>query len=268
MPNVHRLTLACAGLALLLVGSMAAEAPAKEEREVKIEIRKVHVDCDDNDADCGEHVFVGHGRGRHGASFVFHGPQGRAFAFAGAHLGKGGHLGVALSELTPELRTHFGVPDDLGVMISQVLEDSPALVAGIEVGDIITAVDGEDISSPDELAREIRSREGGDTVVLNAWRDGQLLKINATLEETEGHMQMAHRGIILCSEGEDCEIDVDIDHDFNFNFDHSFDFGCEDGEDCRVRIECENSECTCTVNGENTDCPAALSELHSLHHER
>ena len=46
-------------------------------------------------------------------------------------------LGVGLTDLTPELREHFGVGGDAGVMISRVVEDSPAAKAGLRVGDII-----------------------------------------------------------------------------------------------------------------------------------
>ena len=41
-----------------------------------------------------------------------------------------GYLGVGLTELTPELRTHFGVPEESGVMVSKVEPGSPAEKAG------------------------------------------------------------------------------------------------------------------------------------------
>ena len=43
-----------------------------------------------------------------------------------------GYLGVQLLDLTPELRVHFGVSEDSGVMISQIVEDSPAAAAGLD----------------------------------------------------------------------------------------------------------------------------------------
>jgi membrane-associated protease RseP (regulator of RpoE activity) len=95
------------------------------------------------------------------------------------------YLGVQLVDLTPELRTHFGVPEEAGVMVSSVVEESPASRAGIQTGDIITAVDGEPVQRSFELARRIGGHEDGDTVDLETWRDGKVLSLAAVLEEHE-----------------------------------------------------------------------------------
>src|SRR5215475_13923485 len=58
-----------------------------------------------------------------------------------------GYLGTALMDLTPELRTHFGVPEEAGVMVSRVESGSPAEKAGLKVGDILTRVDGAAVKS-------------------------------------------------------------------------------------------------------------------------
>ena len=97
----------------------------------------------------------------------------------------GAYLGVELTELTPELRIHFGVPDDRGVMIGRVEEDSPAAAAGLAVGDIITAIDGEPVDSTWDLGIAVRRHDGGDAVGLEVWRDGRALDLTATLEERE-----------------------------------------------------------------------------------
>ena len=97
----------------------------------------------------------------------------------------GAYLGVELTELTPELRSHFGVPDDRGVMIGHVEEDSPAAAAGLAVGDIVTAIDGEPVESSWDLSVAVRRHEGGDSVALEVWRDGRSLDLSATLEERE-----------------------------------------------------------------------------------
>src|SRR5688500_12390489 len=44
-----------------------------------------------------------------------------------------GYLGVGLTEMTPELRAHFGVPEEAGVMVSSVEDGSPADKAGLKV---------------------------------------------------------------------------------------------------------------------------------------
>jgi len=245
-----RLTL-CAVLALLLVVPSITLAQ-DEEKSVQIKIHKIHVDCDEDD-DCDSL----HARMRLGDHHV-------AIMHGSAADGKGGFLGIALSDLTDELRVHFGVPEGLGVMVSAVNEDSPALRAGVEVGDVITSVDGEDVTHGGQLARLIRSRESGETVVLEVWRDGKLVQIPATLAEAEGHLQAAHR-MIHCEDGEDCDFDSSFNFDFSGDFDFDFDFGCSDGENCNIMIQCSDiDDCTCVANGESIDCPD-LSALRSLH---
>jgi hypothetical protein len=109
---------------------------------------------------------------------------------------KGAFLGVHLTELTADLRRHFGVPEEAGVMVGKVVDDSPAMNAGLKVGDIITAADGESVDGAWELQRAIMDHEAGEVVQLEVWRDGQVQTIEATLEERErpklelGHMEM------------------------------------------------------------------------------
>lgn len=95
----------------------------------------------------------------------------------------GGYLGVNLVNLTPELREHFGVPDNIGVLVGRVEDDTPAAAAGVEVADVITAVDGEEVESASDLARLIRDREDGDRVELELYRDGSVMTLEATIAE-------------------------------------------------------------------------------------
>ncbi len=178
--------------------------------------------------------------------------------------GGGAFLGVQLSDLTPELRTHFGVPEDAGVMVGKLVDGSPAFRAGLEVGDIVTAVDGEPVASASSLARAVRGREDGDTVVLEVWRDGRVQKISATLEERERErnrrveMSRAEAGEhearvlevkVSCEDGEDCTVNVDNATSFEFGA-----AACGDSDECEVHVECTDGDCACTVNGEAVDC--------------
>jgi membrane-associated protease RseP (regulator of RpoE activity) len=83
-----------------------------------------------------------------------------------------GFLGVQMIDLTPELREHFRVQKDAGVLVSKVVPDSPAAKAGIRVGDIITAIDGSGVDSPDDVTRVVRDKKKGDTVRIEYSRDG------------------------------------------------------------------------------------------------
>ena len=98
---------------------------------------------------------------------------------------KGAFLGVHLTDLTSDLRQHFGVPEDAGVMIGKVVEDSPAMAAGLQVGDIVSSVDGEPVEGAWDLQRAIVQREKGDVVQLEVWRDERVQTVEATLEVRE-----------------------------------------------------------------------------------
>jgi hypothetical protein len=96
-----------------------------------------------------------------------------------------GFLGVVLTDLTPELRTHFGVPDDAGSMVAKVEPGSPAEKAGVKVGDILTSVGGEDIKGSWDVHRAIRKQEDGSQVQLEVWRNGRVQNLTATIEQRE-----------------------------------------------------------------------------------
>jgi hypothetical protein len=94
-------------------------------------------------------------------------------------------LGVQTVDLTPELREHFGVPRQAGVLVARIVEESPAAASNLEVGDIISAVDGEDIVSPSDLARAVGHHDSGDVIDLEIWRQGTILQLQATLVERQ-----------------------------------------------------------------------------------
>lgn len=98
-------------------------------------------------------------------------------------LGSHAYLGVELTGLTPELRRHFGVPDDAGVLVGRVDEDSPAAAAGLQVGDILTRFDDEDVTSAGRLGRLVRARDKDDQVTLEYFRDGRAATTTVTLGE-------------------------------------------------------------------------------------
>ena len=138
---------------------------------------------------------------------------------------KRGFLGVQLTPMTSELRAHMGAPDDAGVLVSKVEEDSPAARAGLEVGDVITAVDQENVESVRDLQHAIASRADGDLATLEIYRDGRLEQITATLGEQEGHHGY-HRMRLHGLEGDLGKVLEHVNEslsDLNFDFDFDFD---------------------------------------------
>jgi membrane-associated protease RseP (regulator of RpoE activity) len=100
-------------------------------------------------------------------------------------LAKRGYLGVELSELSPELRAHFGAPEQAGVMVARVAAGSPAEKAGLKVGDIITSLDGKPVESSWDVRARVRPLAEGVVVPLEVWRDGKSQTMNATVAQKE-----------------------------------------------------------------------------------
>lgn len=96
-----------------------------------------------------------------------------------------GYLGVSLTEMTPELRTHFGAPEDTGVMVSRVESGSPAEKAGVKVGDVLTSVDGKEVKSSWDILAQMRGQEDGAQVPLEVYRNGRSQNLTATVELRE-----------------------------------------------------------------------------------
>lgn len=157
--------------------------------------------------------------------------NGEAHVIVAGALGRG-FLGVQLVELTADLRTHFGVPENEGVMVSRVVEDSPAAQAGIEVGDIISGVDGERIASASDLMRAISKRDPGESVALELWRDAKL--DNTTVTVAERKLPKPVRIFQRSCEGDDCDGPEVLSL-------------CGDEKDCAVSIECDDGECVGSV---------------------
>lgn len=96
-----------------------------------------------------------------------------------------GYLGIRIVELTPELRSHFGAPEDAGVMISTVVEGSPAADSGLKVADILTAIDGQNVTSGFEVASKISAHDDQTVATLEIWREGTIRTLSATIVERE-----------------------------------------------------------------------------------
>lgn len=99
--------------------------------------------------------------------------------------GKRAFIGVAITQLSPELREFFGAPKNAGVLVSSVTANGPAAKAGVHVGDVITAVNGEPVASFHGLVNSIKETHAGDTVRIDVIRGKARQTIVATAEERE-----------------------------------------------------------------------------------
>lgn len=114
---------------------------------------------------------------------LVHGDKNKFLINAGH--GGGAFLGVHIQDLTDQLRTYFKVRSDGGVLISEVVEDSPADKAGIKAGDVITKVNDEEISGPGNLQKTIRRHNPEEKVKITLVRNGRKRVMNTLLGEND-----------------------------------------------------------------------------------
>lgn len=94
-----------------------------------------------------------------------------------------GWLGVAIQDLSVELATQFGITDTKGVLVSDVMEDSPAKKAGFERADVITEYDGKPMDSPTHLRNAVAQTPIGKKVSVKLIRDKKPKTIEVTIVE-------------------------------------------------------------------------------------
>lgn len=93
------------------------------------------------------------------------------------------YLGLTPGELTRQIAEQLGLEASTGVVVLSVDEAGPAGTAGIRPGDVLESMEGVELSAPEKLLAELRTRNPGDTVGFTVNRDGQTLDLKAQLTE-------------------------------------------------------------------------------------
>src|ERR1700682_3593875 len=93
-----------------------------------------------------------------------------------------GYMGIGISDVTPDNSKFFHIDRAAGAVVSQVESDSPGAKAGLKVGDVITQIDGKEVSDAGELQVVVGQKNPGTTIHLQVMRDGKSVTIPVTLE--------------------------------------------------------------------------------------
>lgn len=94
-----------------------------------------------------------------------------------------GFIGVTLETVTPAMRQALGLAETRGAIVQEVTADTPGERAGLRAYDVIEAVDGRDVTSSDELIRDVSGRAPGSTAKLHVVRDGRPMDVLVKLAE-------------------------------------------------------------------------------------
>jgi len=92
-------------------------------------------------------------------------------------------LGVYIQGITPEIAEQFNLSEAKGVLVGDVVKDSPAEEAGIKTGDIIKKVNNEEVNSPGELQDKIRNVDIGKNADIEVVRDGKTINFIVKIVE-------------------------------------------------------------------------------------
>jgi hypothetical protein len=95
------------------------------------------------------------------------------------------YLGVATTEVSPELASQLKLSPGMGLVVNMVLPDSPAERAGVKQYDVITRLDNQLLTNPEQLRVLVRMKKQSDDVKVSVIRQGAPQSVNVELGQQE-----------------------------------------------------------------------------------
>lgn len=105
-----------------------------------------------------------------------------------------GRLGVTIQEVNQALADSFGLKQTAGALVASVEKGSPAAKAGIEAGDVVVGVDGQQIGHSAELSARIAELAPGSKARLDIIRGGENRTLTVTIGEMPAAAQVSQNG--------------------------------------------------------------------------
>jgi serine protease Do len=102
-----------------------------------------------------------------------------------------GYLGVQIQDVTEDVAAGLNLPKNRGAIITRVEPGQPAARAGVQQGDVIVKVEGQDVTPDNTLSYIVAGRPVGSRVRLDVIRNGKPLTLNAVLAERPPEDQLA-----------------------------------------------------------------------------
>jgi serine protease Do len=90
-------------------------------------------------------------------------------------------MGVQVSPMTAAFAESLGMAEPYGAIFDRPEPGSPAATAGIEQGDVLTAINGSPLMRSSDFAGIISMMAPGTSVYLNTWRDGEAMQVKLML---------------------------------------------------------------------------------------
>lgn len=103
-----------------------------------------------------------------------------------------GYMGVSIGQLSREMAAKLGVDDRKGVLVTEVMPDTPAAKAGVQELDVIKSFDGKDVDGPRTLQGVVERASIGKKYELKVIRDGKPLTLSISVKSLPN--QLTQRG--------------------------------------------------------------------------
>jgi serine protease Do len=100
-----------------------------------------------------------------------------------------GWLGVSIQPVTPDLARQFGLQDEKGALVGDVIEGSPAGKAGLQRGDVIVEFDGKEVGDPGGLRNMVAGTAPDRHAVIKVLREGKQIDIDIVIAELPASQQ-------------------------------------------------------------------------------
>ena len=126
------------------------------------------------------------------------------------------YIGVSVTSVSDDMQS-YGLP--AGAVVKSVTEGSPAEDAKLEVNDIITAINGEDISSSNDLVSIVSDCTPGDEITLSVYRQSESELLSITL--TVGEQQQS----AVSSSEEESTSDSQSQYNYSYPFGYGYGYG-------------------------------------------
>jgi serine protease Do len=94
-----------------------------------------------------------------------------------------GYMGVGISDVTPENAKFFDMKSANGAVVTEVTPGAPGDKAGLKSGDVITGMNGQNVSTAGELQMKVQQEQPGSTIKLAVMRDGKEMTVPVTVEQ-------------------------------------------------------------------------------------
>lgn len=104
-----------------------------------------------------------------------------------------GYLGVQIQPVTEDVADSLGLAHNRGELVQSVQPGQPAAAAGLQAGDIVTKVDGKDVSPDQTLSYIVANTAPGKRIPIELLRDGKRMTLTATVGKRPSEQELAQQ---------------------------------------------------------------------------